>query len=106
MKGLRTFLHIVALFTQPDEDPKSVTERNLALLGVLVGGKWEGDQWVSDLPADAADDLSRNELDDMITLATTTDGRPRKGEAATGQHPSAASSPSTAASIPETPTES
>jgi hypothetical protein len=104
LKGLRTFQHFVAVFTKADEEVP-MTARHFELLGILVGGKWKADRWVSDLPPEAADDLSRNELDELIRLGTEGDGRPRVGEAAPATPPpSAVSSPSTVASIPETPT--
>lgn len=104
LKGLRTFEHLVAVFTQADEE-LPMTQRHFAVLQILVGGTWDGATWVSALPAAAADELSRNEVDELVRLATEGTGRPPMGEEATATPPrSAASSPSTAASIPETPT--
>ena len=99
LKGLRTFQRVVALLV--DDATRPNQERLFELLGTVVGGKWEGDRWISELPASVADELTFNELDDLVTLATVSDGRPPKGEEATSAR-SAASSPSTAASIPET----
>jgi len=104
LKGLRTFQRVVALL---DEDPETrpVSERQFEILQLLVGGgRWKGDQWVPALPATAAQKLSRNEVDELVRRGTAGD-RPQPGEGTTGpQPPSAASSPSTGASTPGTPT--
>jgi hypothetical protein len=99
MKGVLSRFPLVVKLLDPDPERPNA-ERLFEMLGVLVGGKWDGDRWVSDLPREAAEDLTANELDQIITLALAG---PQTGkEELPTSTPSAPSLPSTDASIPET----